>query len=215
MGVLQLCNCSAFKGAFFGQIATPSINLIPGDGIARTIAAGVIGGSAAKIGGGDFETGAVSAMAANAFNNELVGTAQENQTTRQFLDRQDAILYERGTSSVLVRNDVAGRPAPIVGNQQISHSLDVSASTGSQVQIISGERGVGHPLYNPGSSHATGGAIDVRISGFNSEQVADAFYDSGNFNRVSSYTDGRTSAHVDYRSTGNQGRFVDWVWQEY
>ena len=106
-----------------------------------------------------------------------------------------------------------GGAIPTVRNKQILDALDVSADAGRQVQIISGERGPGHPLYRPGSTHAVDGAIDVRIRGFNSEQTADALHRSGNFNRVSSYIDGRSSAHADYRSISNQGRFVNWIWQ--
>ena len=59
------------------------------------------------------------------------------------------------------------------------------------------------------------GRMEVMIDGLNSEQVADVLYQSGNFNRVSSYTDGRRSARADYLEEGAQGRFIDWIWQGY
>ncbi len=63
--------------------------------------------------------------------------------------------------------------------------------------------------------HTYYGGIDVMINGLNSEQAADALYKSGHFNRVSSFTDGRTSAHADNNIFGHQGRFIDWIWQGY
>ncbi len=53
-----------------------------------------------------------------------------------------------------------------------------------------------------------------KMDGLNSEQVADALYQSGRFNRVSSYTDGRSSPHADDQDWGRQGRFIDWTGQE-
>ena len=122
---------SAFKGAFFGQIATPSINLIPGDGIARTIAAGVIGGSAAKIGGGDFESGAVSAMAANAFNNELVGTAQKENPAIAIADEalKDGHL-SLGEANEIWRNN---------NDPNLTVTVDASQLTVKQVRNFTGQ----------------------------------------------------------------------------
>ena len=168
------------------------------------------GGLGSKLAGGSFELGFLTAGLAFAVNQVVTELAQEEITTTR---TEDSILYERGTASVLVKNNDANGAIPTVGNRQVLDALDVSADVGSQVQIISGERRPGHPLYRPEGPHTLDGAIDVKISDFNSEQVADALHRSGNFNRVSSYTDGRTSAHADYRSRGNQGRFVDWIWQ--
>ena len=98
----------------------------------------------------------------------------------------------------------------MVDSRQVADALAVSSNLGQQVEIISGERGPDHSLYREGSPHAIHGAIDVRVEGLSSEQVADAFHRSGRFNRVSSYSDGRTSAHADYNPHGPQGRFRDW-----
>ncbi|MBC6428953.1 MAG: hypothetical protein GDA55_07000 [Cellvibrionales bacterium] len=140
-------------------------------------------------------------------NNYLKGVTRK--------DIENGIIYERDEASVLVQNDVPGGEIPVVGDKQIAHTLDVSASLRKQVQIISGERGPSHPMYRAGSPHAVNGAIDVKISGLNSEQVANTLYSSGHFSRVASYTDGRISAHADYRPSDHgryQGRKPNQKW---
>lgn len=59
------------------------------------------------------------------------------------------------------------------------------------------------------------GAIDVIIPNYTSEQVADAFHSSGHFSRVAPYTDGRSSAHADYKPSDHsryQGRGATQAW---
>ena len=41
--------------------------------------------------------------------------------------------------------------------------------------------------------------MDVKVTGYSSERLADAFEKSRLFSRVASYTDGRITAHVDYK----------------
>ena len=185
----------------------------------RVAIGAVVGGTASRITGGKFANGANTGAFSQALNQEQAEVRMANQPTDQNetllegvtrTEVENGILYERDGASVLVQNDVAGGPIPAVDAKQISDTLSVSSATGEQVQIISGYRGPDHPLYRRGAPHEVDGAIDVRIRGFNSEEVANALFESGRFNRVSSYTDGRSSAHADYRQWGSQGRFQDW-----
>ena len=122
-------------------------------------------------------------------------------------ESSDSILYEKGTASVLVKNNDPNGAIPQVDMEQIGDALDVSAAEGKQLQIVSGYRG---KKYS--SAHKLYRAIDVHIDGYTTEQTAEALYRSGNFNRVSSYTGrysqkwGRMStAHADYKTTGEPG----------
>lgn len=117
-------------------------------------------------------------------------------------------MYEYGDASVLVKNDVAGNGIPRVNMQTIEHVFDVSYAVDKQVQIISGYR-------TDSISHRQHNAIDVRISGYSSEQVANALHGSNHFKRVASYTDDRASAHADYMPSSHsryQGRYSDQEW---
>ena len=98
-----------------------------------------------------------------------------------------------------------------LGKRQVLDTLAVSAQEGRRVQIISGYRGPGHRLHRPGSPHDAHGAIDVRMQGVSSKDLAKALHRSGRFNRVSWYNDGRTSAHADYHTEKTPGLFDHWT----
>ena len=122
---------------------------------------------------------------------------------------EDSILYIRGASSVLVKNDVSAKGIPVVSLERVFDALDVSKQVGKRVNVISGYRG---PNYDPKSiNHEKYGAIDVYIDGFNSTQTAKALYNSGHFHRVAGYPDSKLqSAHGDNRTNYKGGCFVKW-----
>ncbi|MXW51002.1 MAG: hypothetical protein F4149_12840, partial [Gammaproteobacteria bacterium] len=185
----------------------------------RVAIGAAIGGTASRITGGKFANGAITGAFSQALNNEQAEAQaarqpQPDEATMPGVTRTDlgnGVLYEHEDgSSVLVQNDVAGGEIPDVNTRQVLDALAVSAQEGGRVQIISGYRGPGHDLYREDSAHHVDGAIDVRMEGVSSEDLARALHRTGRFNRVSWYTDGRTAAHADYRQSGPQGLFEDW-----
>ena len=183
--------------------------------LSRTAIAAIVGGTVSRITGGKFANGALTAAMAQLFNQEtsnINARANRQEQLAHLVVRrmEDRIIYEYGDASVLVMNDVVSKGIPIVKMQTIEHVLDVSYAVGKQVQIISGYR-------TDSTAHREYGAIDVKIHGYNSEQIARALHRSGHFNRVSYYTKSPRlySAHADYynESGKNQGLFEDWIWQ--
>lgn len=87
---------SGFIGGAVGSLAGPLVSRIGGDGptgvLLRTATAGVIGGTASKLGGGSFINGAVTAAFVHAFNYEL-----HNWQARSWMERATA---ELGVSEV-------------------------------------------------------------------------------------------------------------------
>jgi hypothetical protein len=74
-----------------------------------------------------------------------VASSQKSKINKT--ETENSVLYERGDgASVLLKNDVAGGPLPQVSDERISHALDVSLQEGKRVNIISGFRGLDHPL---------------------------------------------------------------------
>ena len=121
---------------------------------------------------------------------------------------------EYGTINLLPQASNGGAPAVVTGEMQDS-LLNFSHVEGETVNVTSGIRS---PEQNaavggaPNSSHLVHQAADIQIGGYTAAQTADAAHASGQFNRVNEYTDGR-GVHVDKKSTGNQGRFTDWIHQ--
>ncbi len=127
---------------------------------------------------------------------------------------EDSILYIRGASSVLVKNDVSAKGIPVVSLERVFDALDVSKQVGKRVNVISGYRG---PNYDPKSiNHEKYDAIDVYIDGFTSTQTAKALYNSGHFHRVAGYPSSKLqSAHGDNKRSHEGvkykgGCFVEW-----
>lgn len=149
--------------------------------------------------GSKFRNGILTGAFSRLYNDE-----HERQIQRT--ESKDSVFYTRGKASVLVQSDKPENGIPIVTMKQVRHVLDVSEKIGKQVQIVSGYRQAssGHRLYD---------VIDVYIKGYTTEQTAKVFYESGNFNRVSSYSK-LNAAHADYKPAGNQGLFKDWVHQK-
>ena len=182
--------------------------------MSRTAIAAIAGGTVSRITGGKFANGAVTAAMAHLFNAESHNAARLNRKEQLahlvVRTTEDSILYEYGDASVLVKNDVPGNGIPVVDMQQIKHVLDVSYAVNKQVQIISGMRPEGHPLYRQTGPHTIDDAIDVVIHGYNGLETARALYRSGHFNRVTAY---ERSAHADYRPASSgfrQGCFQSW-----
>ena len=204
-----------FVSAGVSKALTPAISKVQtglsvgSKDLGQALIAGTVGGTVSKMTGGKFSNGAITAAFANLFNQQSEPENEQESIVKT--ESSDSILYERGTASVLVKNDKTNGAIPQVDMGQVSDALDVSAAEGKQVQIISG--------YRKGPSpHGKHRAIDVYIEGYTTEQTAEALYRSGNFNRVSSYTGRyskkrRNTAHADYKPTGNQGLFEDWVHQ--
>ena len=173
-------------------------------GLTVAAAGGLLG---SRLAGGSFELGFLTAGLAFAVNQVVTELAQEEITTTR---TEDSILYERGNSSVLVKNDVPSNGIPQVSEERISHALDVSAQEGgARVNIISGYRGPDH--QDASVNHEKYNAIDVYIDGYDSTQTARALYNSGHFHRVAGYPDSNLqSAHGDDRTTRRGGCFVYW-----
>ena len=179
-------------------------------GALRTLA----GGTASRLGGGKFASGATSAAMGFLFNDVLHEDGGGRSAAQEKIVRtesENSILYEKGNASVLVQNDVQGNGIPQVSEERISHALDVSAQEGGKrVTIISGyNRDPGHP--NASINHERYDAIDVYIEGYNSTETARALYNSGHFHRTAGYPNSRLqSAHGDNRTTHRGGCFVEW-----
>ena len=123
-------------------------------------------------------------------------------------------VEQTGSIKKLPQDSLGGAPATVTENME-DRLLNLSDQVGETVEVTSGTR---TPAQNqavggaPGSSHLVNEAADIRIPGNTAAQTANAAHASGQFNRTNEYTDGR-GVHVDTRSTGNQGRFRDWVHQ--
>ena len=170
------------------------------------VGAAITGGTASVLGGGKFANGAQTAAVQYLFNESVTS----KKTTVNRIETENSILYERDDgASVLLRNDVTGGPIPQVSDERISHALDVSLQEGQRVNIISGFRGLDHPLASV--NHYKYDAIDVYIEGYTSTQTARALYNSGHFHRASGYPNSNLqSAHADNNITRRGGCFVKW-----
>ncbi len=121
---------------------------------------------------------------------------------------------DTGTVTALPQDSANGVPANVPADME-SRLFDLSDSADATVEVTSGVRtseqnaAIGGA---PGSSHLVDSAVDIRIPGNTPAQTADSAHESGRFNRVNEYTNGR-GVHVDTRATGNQGRFRNWVHQ--
>lgn len=118
-------------------------------------------------------------------------------------DKQGNITYTRGKGTVVVNNGVTVKDTK--NGNTIADVLTVSEKIGKTVYIISGHRTgsaasehyrVAVDLYVPGQTSAT------------TPTLRDTIHNMGIFNRVASYHN-KNTVHVDYKSTGNQGRFHD------
>ena len=123
-------------------------------------------------------------------------------------------VNEYGEIELLTQRTDDNEPAYV--SEGMKRSLfDFGDTEGQPVQITSGIR---TPEQNhavcgaPDSSDLIHQAADIRILGYIDTQTARAANRSGEFYRVSEYTDGR-GVHVNMKATGNQGLFMDWVHQ--
>ena len=133
---------------------------------------------------------------------------QGTGATSSKVDAQGNTIYMRDGGTVIVLSGVEVRNT--AGGDTIADVLTVSGSTNKAVYIISGYRSTST------TQHGNGVAVDLYIPGNSTTQTARAVYNAGVFNRVSSYTGNaqyspRNTAHADYRSTGNQGLFDNWI----
>lgn len=116
-----------------------------------------------------------------------------------------------GTVLLLPQRSANGAPAQ-VGDAVKGRLLNFSQKEAKTIEVTSGQRTVEQNRNvggAPGSQHLQNNAADIRISGFTPNQTADAAQDSGEFNRVNEYSNGR-GVHVDLKENGTQGRFYDW-----
>ena len=192
----------------------------------RIITQAIVGGTVSRLNGGKFENGAVTGAMIQALNTEseygswdqsqdcpvddcmVVTPGEEHEIVTTI--NKDSILYEQGDASVLVKNDTLGGPIPQVGMDRVQHALDISAQEGGvRVNIISGFRGLDHPMVSV--NHRLYNAIDIYIDGYSSTETATAMYASGHFRRVAGYPESNLqSAHGDDRSDLRAGCFVTW-----
>jgi RHS repeat-associated protein len=116
-----------------------------------------------------------------------------------------------GKVVLLPQSSASGAPAK-VGNAVKERLLNFSEKAGKSVEVTSGQRTTEQNTAvggAPASQHLNDNAADIRIEGSTTTQTADAAHESGEFNRVNEYSNGR-GVHVDLREDGNQGRFDDW-----
>jgi RHS repeat-associated protein len=117
-----------------------------------------------------------------------------------------------GGEVVLLPQGSAGGAPATVGNAVQERLLNFSEKAGKSVEVTSGQRTPEQNAAVGGASasqHLSDNAADIRIQGNTPAQTADAAHQSGEFNRVNEYSNGR-GVHVDLREDGNQGRFDNW-----
>ncbi len=155
-----------------------------------------------------------------------------DDTTHVLLEDGSELVYidkglEPGTASVRLTpqyESANGAPATVTDEME-GKLLKLSEIEGKPVYVTSGVR---TPEQNaivggaPGSSHLVTNedhAADIKIPGNTRHETFEAARDSGLFNRTNEYNPNlptyRTGrgVHVDLRSTGNQGAFINWVHQ--
>jgi RHS repeat-associated protein len=136
-------------------------------------------------------------------------------TTSRQVEKRDAngsfSVTHTGSIKKLPQKSDNGAPAKVTENME-DRLLNLSEDVGDTVEVTSGVR---TPAQNklvggaPNSSHLVDQAADIKVQGLTPADTADAAQASGQFNRVNEYTNGR-GVHVDVKSTGTQGRFLDW-----
>ncbi len=170
--------------------------------IHRTVTAAVIGGTASKLGGGKFANGAASAAFTHWHNTENTLAAQKAKVV-SVTDKKGNTVYTLGKGTVIVNKGVTVKNT--TDGDTIVDVLTVSEKIEKTIYVISGHRTkstasehyrVAVDLYVPGQTKTTTPAL------------RDTIHDMNIFNRVASYHD-KNTVHVDYKSTGNQGRFHD------
>lgn len=123
----------------------------------------------------------------------------------------DGSVSDAGKIKLLPQDSNNGAPAVVTQDMQKS-LLNFSEKEGKSVSVTSGTR---TPEQNsavggsPNSAHLANQAADIAIENMSPAQTAEAAFQSGEFNRVNEYTDGR-GVHVDMKETGRQERFIDW-----
>jgi len=164
-----------------------------------------------------------------AISTEVSTTTNSNGSatdTRQQVERNrvtdTTTTADIGSITRLPQNSNNGAPAVVEEDMQ-SALLDFSEEQGVNIEVTSGVR---TPEQNrrvggtPRSNHLNTNnlqAADIRISGQSAAQTADQAVSSGSFNRVNEYNRnapayrGGSGVHVDLKSTGNQGRFTNWI----
>jgi len=154
---------------------------------------------------------------------EVISRTQQSdgsiQINRHFVSdngiANDGAIEEAGTVRLLPQNSANGDAAE-AGERIMTRLLNFSERERETVEVTSGQRtqvqnaAVGGA---PNSQHLHDNAADIRISGYSRTETAAAAHLSGEFNRVNEYPDDR-GVHVDLRSTGPQGFFYDWQWQQ-
>nr|WP_255595635.1 Ig-like domain-containing protein [Lysobacter sp. BMK333-48F3] len=134
-------------------------------------------------------------------------------TVQRMISASDTISGQPtgGAVVLLPQRSAEGAPAK-VGDAVQERLLNFSEKAGKIVEVTSGQRTVEQNAAvggAPASQHLNDNAADISIQGNTPTQTADAAYESGEFNRVNEYTNGR-GVHVDLRENGNQGRFDNW-----
>ena len=169
--------------------------------IGRTTIAAVVGGTISRITGGKFANGALTAAMAQLFNAETSNAKREeiNNTT----DKQGNTIYSSDDGTVVVLKGLKIKNHGHRGT--ISDILTVSEELEKTVYIISG-----HRTDDINSEHYRV-AVDIFVAGASAAMtpaLGDQIHKLNIFNRVATYHN-KNTIHVDYKSTGNQGRFHD------
>ena len=183
------------SSAFTKAVSTQG--LLPGEqgefSVERLAAHAVVGGTASKLAGGKFANGAQTAAYGYLFN-ELGRNIRITRT-------ETSVEYKKGGAIVVAENDVRGRKPPQLNVRQVTDLLKISKEENVKVQAVSSYR-------TDSKAHMYWNAVDVNIYSkdgkvYSSKQVADILFNSGSFTRVARYTDGRNSAHGDYKPYGD------------
>ena len=199
-GFLAAGLSKAVMGRFkYDDLSTPAV-------LGRTAIAATVGGTISRITGGKFANGALTSAMAQLFNNEATARGQLNEQKEKIFsttDKQGNTIYTRGDSKVIVVKGVVVKNTE--DGNTISDILTVSENLDKTVYVISGYR-----PDNATSEHYRV-AADIYVDGVTAATAPtfrDQIHKLNIFNRVASYHN-KNTIHVDYKSTGNQGRFHD------
>jgi hypothetical protein len=150
--------------------------------------------------GGDAAAAALSAVIVHLYNAEDVGGKKNplrGMTIRRLAEGNIQLSHNGGT----LRFDTDVKMPGLEVSKLLVDLFALSAELGEMVLVDS--------LYRPGSgSEHSKLAADIMVGSYksNTEWLRDIAYDTGLFNRVTSYTDSNT-IHVDYKTDAYQGKY--------
>ena len=199
-----------FLSAGFTKAVTPHIsawdtNFDVGniDG-GQAVAAAIVGGTISEATGGKFANGAVTAAYANVFNQQASKNKQIKAVS-SIVDEHGNTIYTLGEAKVMVLKGRTVKNMP--DGNTIEDVLTASKKIGNKlIYVSSGYR------ENSTTEHKRV-ALDIYVHGSTEKDIPgyrDQINELNIFNRVNTY-ENKNIIHLDYKATGNQGRFHEWI----